>query len=603
MPHALLIINNEKRNIRGFRYEYFRKIEKSKERYRKILQKNFPYNEVDRYDLFPYESCNLPVLGKSLSDIKLVKEARMTSDSTPYMLTIGETNRKKVYYETLTRLRYNLGLDRLFIPNLHNEYAMEVRPTEIDYPCFYRNVIGGHLILTFESTDNDDFFYNWLFTGKMANGEINIYRSDSDNYFKYSFLDCYCYEIKECMTAYTSIPMQMRICLSPGILINKGLICPKSWKVTDVTPKPFHAAPIAVHYEPRQSEQPPTPVEEPRQPELLITSVEGTETALPKGKVNYKVTGYNRSDVSDADLAKIKWTIIIDGQEYPQSWRGNQVQVQVKEEWIGKEITVFPYLKEKSEKVCVKTEVVKFKKSVLFATSIREPGKNLNGNISEDMTYRDVEARDILDNKLFSDLLKYNENYLFNLMYNLTANGALLKGGENSKKLVDHFKSNTGNIYSNGYMNEQMKKSKTLEEFVYQKDGVLDVLCQILRKTNGNINKIETQVGKIRSTRVKFDTLWDMFNGMSISVHDTIAYKIYVDDYELLSGNTFNCNLHIKIFDHFGLDMSDVEKFSIFDGFKAWYILQHVKGYRPFLTCLECTLEIKNYKIERSYEN
>lgn len=61
MPHAQLIINNEKRNIRGFRYEYFRKIEKSKERYRKILQKNFPYNEADRYDLFPYESCNLPV--------------------------------------------------------------------------------------------------------------------------------------------------------------------------------------------------------------------------------------------------------------------------------------------------------------------------------------------------------------------------------------------------------------------------------------------------------------------------------------------------------------------------------------------------------------
>lgn len=593
-----MIINNEKRNIRGFRYEYFRKIEKSKERYRKILQKNFPYNEADRYDLFPYESCNLPVLGKSLSDMKLVKEARVTSDSTPYMLTIGETNRKKVYYETLTRLRYNLGLDRLFIPNLHNDYAMEVRPTEIDYPCFFRNVIGGHLILTLESTDNDDFFYNWLFTGKMANGEINIYRSDSDDYFKYSFLDCYCYEIKECMTAYTSVPMQMKICLSPGILINKGLICPKSWKVTDVTPKPFHATPIAVHYEPRQSELPPTPVEEPRQPELLITSVEGTETALPKGKVNYKVTGYNRSDVSDADLAKIKWMIIIDGQEYPQSWRGNQVQVQVKEEWIGKEITVFPYLKEKSEKVCVKTEVVKFKKSVFLTRSERLPGKNVDGSIAEDMRYGDITAEELIkSDKGYEPLLKLSEDILFNFMYQLAATGSMIKGSVNSREVIDHFKRNSGEIFTSRYMNERLIGHETLKKFVYDDRGVLKLLCEKIKNNKGNINTIQLSINELQSTRPKFNTKRDWLNGMTITVDDTSAYEIFIEDYELISEDTFNCKLHIKLYDNYGLDKKDVSKFDwLHVGFRSWYVLQHIKGYRPFQTFMECIININNQK-------
>lgn len=34
------------------------------------------------------------------------------------------------------------------------------------------------------------------------------------------------------------------------------------------------------------------------------------------------------------------------------------------------------------------------------------------------------------------------------------------------------------------------------------------------------------------------------------------------------------------------------------DKFRAWYILQHVKGYRPFLTVMTTDIEVKNQKFQ-----
>jgi len=82
---------------------------------------------------------------------------------------------------------------------------------------------------------------------------------------------------------------------------------------------------------------------------------------------------------------------------------------------------------------------------------------------------------------------------------------------------------------------------------------------------------------------------------MTISVDDTSAYQVYIDDFVLINDNTFNCKLRIEIYDHYGLDTADVEKIYGFGaGFRAWYVLQHVRGYKPFLTYLQCTIPIKN---------
>ena len=49
-----------------------------------------------------------------------------------------------------------------------------------------------------------------------------------------------------------------------------------------------------------------------------------------------------------------------------------------------------------------------------------------------------------------------------------------------------------------------------------------------------------------------------------------------------------------EITDHFGLDKPDVIKFQdAREGFAAWWILQHKKAYRPFITKLRFVTLLK----------
>ena len=46
--------------------------------------------------------------------------------------------------------------------------------------------------------------------------------------------------------------------------------------------------------------------------------------------------------------------------------------------------------------------------------------------------------------------------------------------------------------------------------------------------------------------------------------------------------------------DHFGLDSLDMEKFySYGSGFRAWFVLQHLFGYKPFLTKIQFEKQFK----------
>ena len=46
--------------------------------------------------------------------------------------------------------------------------------------------------------------------------------------------------------------------------------------------------------------------------------------------------------------------------------------------------------------------------------------------------------------------------------------------------------------------------------------------------------------------------------------------------------------LLFEMFDHFGLDYPDIEKYDN-DIFIAWFILQHFRGYKPFITKISFT--------------
>lgn len=588
MYHIQLFVEEEKRRLLSLYYEYFRPAYIPENKYLKTLYKNYPYCQGDQYNLMPYSDAELPKLSHEKTDHELVREAFCQADRAGTMLQgTNDVCRKQVYYDTLTRLRYEHRIDRTIIPNLNQLYDMETRLSENPSCRFSHKIVGGIFELVAESTFEDDFFYRWMFEGQMKNGEILVYRYDDDLPLRFSFWDCYCVQIGEQMTSYTYEPMRLNIRLSPAIIVNRRMEpLEKSWKKTELKREPFKAEPIAVP---------------PMLPELQITKIEGPREVLPKSKNEYFVASYNQDNVSSVNRARITWEVEVNGKRYPQEQQGEKVEVEIIDEWIGKEIVIIPCLDNPFPSAGLKVKVIQFNQSVYFASSRRKPGKVLDGDeTAEDMKYGDITPEELLKRDAsFAEFLEVDDRKLFANMYALARTGSLVSGMDNALAIVKNFEANTGKMYSSNFMNERMKEHETFKRFVFEDDGVLVNLCSELSSNNGNINQIAfLSNGEINSTSVKFNTHRDLVNGMTISVDSTMAFRIYVDNYKLNSVNTFSCRLRINVFDHYGLDWKDVQKFkNKHTGFSSWYILQHVRGYKPFLTCMEAIVPINNKKI------
>lgn len=74
-----------------------------------------------------------------------------------------------------------------------------------------------------------------------------------------------------------------------------------------------------------------------------------------------------------------------------------------------------------------------------------------------------------------------------------------------------------------------------------------------------------------------------------------VATEVVITDYEL-DGNSYKVKYRVTLWDHFGLDLPDIQpwKFAGYlDGFRAWFVLQHFLGYKPFITKITFTKEFK----------
>lgn len=113
-------------------------------------------------------------------------------------------------------------------------YDMLVRPCDgPDGPLRYQ-LAGGLFNLSFASTEQDEFFWEWLMLGSMKEGRFELYKGDDEHFMKIEFWDCYCVGFHESMTLGSS-PMQISLRLSPAITRNRKVVKhEKSWKVSDL---------------------------------------------------------------------------------------------------------------------------------------------------------------------------------------------------------------------------------------------------------------------------------------------------------------------------------------------------------------------------------
>ncbi len=168
--------------------------------------------------------------------------------------------------------------------------------------------------------------------------------------------------------------------------------------------------------------------------------------------------------------------------------------------------------------------------------------------------------------------------------------------------MVDHFLVGSGEDYSNTALTDAIKEHDNTQLYV---SAVKEQLIDCLSAYNGDIKSLEyTESAREESPMV----IWlngialpyygspkdldfeDVFKGLTFCIHGWWGAKVEVTSFKKESNN-YSGTLKFTLYDHFGLDSTDARSYSLFNGFKAWYILQHNKEYngahKPFVTIIE----------------
>ena len=188
------------------------------------------------------------------------------------------------------------------------------------------------------------------------------------------------------------------------------------------------------------------------------------------------------------------------------------------------------------------------------------------------------------------------------------------------KDMINHFMNETDdnfygmcdgyNLYSNSDLTEQVKSHSESEDYINKNKTALN---RCLKNFNGSIcnlkynpsirhdkdlRKSHPFVAMADSMGIKLPVFDDMFKGFKICIDSLQGAKIEILSYNLV-GNSYSGKMKITYYDHFGLDVADLNKdgfagiVGYMNGFKNWFILQHYNNLntnihpKPFVTVIE----------------
>lgn len=224
-----------------------------------------------------------------------------------------------------------------------------------------------------------------------------------------------------------------------------------------------------------------------------------------------------------------------------------------------------------------------------------------NGNLPEDLDCNDICKEDLIDIMRDSkeDLVSKNANDLRTIWENMcTSKFATEPLQTVVLDMIRHFMGGTGADYSNDVLTEKVFEHKDTERYY---DTAVECIKSLLSTYNGNItylkystssresNPLVIKMREEKNFEPVFDTALDKVTGLTICLDSLWGNMIRVKEYNY-DGQNYSGKLEFILYDHFGLDTNDVDKYGFFKGFCAWYILQHNKdfngSYRPFVTII-----------------
>src|SRR5690606_23899244 len=156
------------------------------------------------------------------------------------------------------------------------------------------------------------------------------------------------------------------------------------------------------------------------------------------------------------------------------------------------------------------------------------------------------------------------------------------------------------------YIAETLKNSNDkVSELIEKKiDFVTDLSLEDRRKKGKTT--INEDGKEIFFLRPQFNSEIDLVVGQRIALNDIWATDIKITDIQM-DGTAYSVQYDVTLWDHFGLDLPDLQKsFNLISRaralFAAWFTLQHLRGYKPFITKMSFTKQFKGNLTEGKSE-
>lgn len=254
----------------------------------------------------------------------------------------------------------------------------------------------------------------------------------------------------------------------------------------------------------------------------------------------------------------------------------------------------------------------------LFINRTRNVGVNAKAKYSREECYNtqytlttipfinfDINISTGLDVRVFDTLSDSALFWDFEQTASLYFAKGLLEG--NLKRMIAKFKSNEGGIYEDEVLNQAIINSEVTKTYC---SDVERYLSENIRNNIATLDKLEDKAPYLGSSR-KIKDLRSQKNknftrpiynvnkteGLTIALNDIWATQIVIKELKNTSKD-YTCKYEVILWDHFGLDLPDMEKVfniipSVGETFVCWFILQHLRGYKPFVTKIKFEKEFK----------
>lgn len=235
---------------------------------------------------------------------------------------------------------------------------------------------------------------------------------------------------------------------------------------------------------------------------------------------------------------------------------------------------------------------IAFGQRFLVGKARRNPGFNFDGTRAEDMQFGDKppSSSSLAKERIFAETDAELEERLRDLVGSLST-GAMEAA---ALRMVDHFVGASGTAFEDTTLNDEVR---TNPAFTRYHERFCQDLAGAIAACNYDLNRIKP----VSMELLNFSSLSDKIGGLGITIHQVWSAIAELSDFVVNCGTRrWSGRLHYTLYDHFGLDWADIEKHGgdhmprpgTGNGFKAWYILQHYRQARPFITEIRVSLPV-----------